>query len=236
MNILAVGANPDDVELLCSGTLAVYAARGDAVSICYLTSGDKGTSDVSPDEMAAIRKQEAQNAAEVIGAAVFPLGIPDGEVEVSMDLRRRLVETIRRARPDLLITHSGHDYMSDHNNTSRLVFDASFWAGSRMFEGIPGDAPHHSVRAPVIYMDTIGGIGFQPEQYVDITDVIDLKIEMVSQHRSQVHYMKERDGLDLIDYVKTTARFRGYQCGVRYAEGFVPERIYPSLSTKRMLP
>ena len=236
MNILAVGANPDDVEFLCSGTLAVYAKRGDSIAISYLTTGDKGTKEIPPEEMAAIRKKEAEDAARVIDADVFPLNVPDGEVEVSLALRRKLVEIVRQTKPDVLITHYPRDYMSDHNNTSRLVFEASFWAGSSSFPGDPGTAPYHVFRPPVFYMDTVGGIGFVPEEYVDITDVIDLKIEMLSQHKSQLQYMKERDGFDFLDYMKTAARYRGYQCGVAYAEGFVRERVYPSLSTKRILP
>ena len=66
--------------------------------------------------------------------------------------------------------------------------------------------------------------------------MINTKIEMLSQHKSQIRYMKERDGLDCLDYVRTMAKFRGYQCGVAYAEGFVPERVYPSLSPRRVLP
>jgi N-acetylglucosamine malate deacetylase 1 len=236
MNILAIGANPDDVEFLCAGTLAIYAKRGDTVAISYLTTGDKGSRTIPPAEMAAIRKEEAENAGCVIGARVFPLGIPDGEVEVCLALRRRLIEVIREAKPDVLITHFPRDYMSDHNNTSRLVFDASFWAGSAPFAGDPGNAAYHELRPPVFYMDTVGGIGFVPEEYVDITAVMDLKIEMLSQHKSQLQYMKERDGLDVLDYMRTAAKYRGYQCGVPYAEGFVRERIYPSVSTTRILP
>ena len=236
MNILAVGANPDDVEFLCAGTLAVYAERGDNVSICYLTTGDKGSREVPPEEMAVIRKAEAENAARVISADVFALGIPDGEVEVSLQLRRKLVEIVRKTKPDVMITHYPHDYMSDHNNTSRLVFDASFWAGAAGFQGDPDESAYHVLRPPVVYMDTVGGIGFLPEQYVDISPVMDIKIEMLSQHESQLKYMKDRDGLDLLDCMITAAKYRGYQCGVAYAEGFVPERIYPSLSAKRVLP
>ena len=236
MNILAVGANPDDVEFLCAGTLAVYANRGDTVFISYLTTGDKGSSDVPPEEMAAIRKEEAESAAGIIGATVLPLGIPDGEVEVSLPLRRRIVEIIRKTKPDVVITHYNNDYMSDHNCTSRLVFDAAFWSMPKRFAGDPDSSGCHSLCPPLFYMDTLGGIGFQPQEYVDITDVMDTKIEMLSQHKSQIRYMKERDGLDCLDYAKTMAKFRGYQCGVAYAEGFVPERVYPSLSPKRVLP
>lgn len=236
MNILAIGANPDDVEFLCAGTLAVYAKRGDSVSIAYMTTGDKGSSEIAPEEMAGVRKEEAEKAAKVIGAKLLPLGIPDGEVEVSMLLRRRVVEVIRQVRPDMMITHSPNDYMSDHNYTSQLIVDASFWAGSKHFAGEPGKAEQAKIRPPVFFMDTLTGIGFLPQEYVDITEVMDIKIEMLSQHKSQLDYMKKRDGLDLLDYMKTAAKYRGYQCGVKYAEGFIPNRIYPSLSTKRLLP
>ena len=236
MNVLAVGANPDDVEFLCAGTLAIFARRGDRVSIAYLTKGDKGSSRLSPQEIAGIRQQEAQSAAAVIGAELHALGLPDGEVVVSLELRRRVVEVIRAARPDMIITHHPHDYMSDHNCTSRLVFDASFWAGSRHFEGDPGGQPHCDRRPPLYYMDTVGGIGFIPQEYVDITEVMEVKTAMLSQHKSQIRYMKERDGLDFLDCMSTAARYRGFQCGVAYAEGFIPERIYPSLATRRLLP
>ena len=82
MKILAVGANPDDVELLCAGTLALYAEKGHAVSMCYLTTGDKGGEGIPQSEIAAARRRETEKAADLIGADVFPLGIPDGEVEV----------------------------------------------------------------------------------------------------------------------------------------------------------
>lgn len=236
MNILAVGANPDDVEILCAGTLALYAQRGDAVSIGYLTTGDKGSMDVSPGEMADIRRREAENAAGVIGARLIPLGLPDGGVEVTMELRRRVVEMVRQAQADVIITHCSQDYMSDHNATSRLVFDASFWAGVAGFAGDPGKTPALSGMAPVYYMEPVGGIGFVPQDYVDITPVMDAKVAMLAKHESQLRFMKERDGLDMIDYVRTVAKFRGYQCGVPYAEGFIPERVYPTLSPKRLLP
>lgn len=236
MNILAVGANPDDVEFLCAGTLAVYANRGDSVSIAFLTTGDKGSSEIPPEEMAEIRQKEAQNAAKIIGAKMFPLGVPDGEVEVSMGLRRKIVELIRQTKPDAVITHVHDDYMSDHNYTSQLVVDASFWAGAKHFAGVPGKAEQAETRPAIFFMDTLAGIGFVPQEYVDITEVMDIKIEMLSQHKSQLEYMKERDGLDFLDYMITAAKYRGYQCGVKYAEGFIPNRIYPSLSTKRLLP
>lgn len=236
MNILAVGANPDDIEFLCAGTLAVCAQRGDPVSISFLTRGEKGSTELAPPEMAAVRKKEAEEAAAVIGARLYPLELPDGEVEVALHLRSRLVELIRRVKPDVMITHHPGDYMSDHNCTSRLVSDASFWAAVGAFKGNPPDSPAHHCIPPVFYMDTLAGIGFVPEEYVDITKVFELKVEMLAKHQSQFKYMKTRDGIDLLDYMTTAAKYRGYQCGVRYAEGFILNKVYPSLSTRRVLP
>lgn len=236
MNILAVGANPDDVEFLCAGTLAVYAQRGDSVSIAFLTNGDKGSVESAASEIAATRKKESEQSAAVIGANLYPLDLPDGEVEVSLHLRGRLVEVIRRAKPDVILTHHPNDYMSDHNGTSRLVTDASFWAAVRAFKGSPYDSPALHCIPPVYYMDTVAGIGFVPEEYVDITAVFDRKVEMLSKHRSQLTFMMERDGFDLLDYMKTAAKYRGYQCGVKYAEGFILNKVYPSLSARRWLP
>lgn len=235
MNILAVGANPDDVEILCAGTLAVHAHRGDRIAIAILTTGDKGALDVSPEEMAALREQEARDAAAVIGAALHPLRLPDGAVEVSLALRRRLVSLIRRTAPDVIITHYERDYMSDHCYTSQLVFDASFWAGVAAFAGEPDETSDYSVRPKILAMDTVAGLGFVPEEYVDISGVIDTKLEMLACHKSQISYMQERDGFDMLDYVRTAARYRGYQCGVPYAEGFIPRRVFPSLTAREAL-
>ena len=236
MNILAVGANPDDIEFLCAGTLAKYAQRGDNVSISFLTNGDKGSLELGREEMAAIRKEESENAAAVIDASLYPLEIPDGEVEVSLDLRRRLVEIIRMVRPYVIITQHLEDYMSDHHYTSRIVFDASFWAVVAAFDGSPNVSSPHTCIPPIYYMETVAGIGCIPEEYVDITEFFDIKVEMLSKHKSQLTYMMERDNLDLLDYMTTSAKYRGYQCGVKYAEGFIKKKIYPSLSPERLLP
>lgn len=125
---------------------------------------------------------------------------------------------------------------NEGNGASRLVTDASFWATVRAFKGSPPQSPAHHRIPPVYYMDTLAGIGFVPEEYVDITKVFDLKVEMLSKHQSQLRYMQERDGVDLLDYMATAAKYRGYQCGVRYAEGFILNKVYPSLSVRRVLP
>ena len=79
---------------------------------------------------------------------------------------------------------------------------------------------------PVYYLDTLAGLGFLPEQYVDITSVFEQKREVLSRHVSQVEWMREGGGADLVDLMETMSRFRGIQCGVRYAEAFRPAHLW----------
>jgi len=235
MNILAIGANPDDVELFCSGTLIRYKKEGHKVAMCWVTTGDKGSLDISPRETTETRAEEAHKSASLIGAEAIPLGIPDGEVYHNEKMRRKLVDVIRKTEPDVIITHSSNDYMSDHTLTSQLVFEASFWAGSPGYKG-EKDLSTCQVRPFVFYMDTVTGVNFLPTEYVDITAVFEKKREVLACHQSQVKFIKERNGIDILEMMEIMARFRGLQCGVTYAEGFRRLEVYLRNTPKRLLP
>ena len=85
-------------------------------------------------------------------------------------------------------------------------------------------------------MDTLAGLGFSPTEWVDIGDFFDTKIRMLSQHQSQVKWLKDHDNIDVIEFVTTAARYRGIQAGVQYAEGFVRVLQWPRASAERLLP
>ena len=85
-------------------------------------------------------------------------------------------------------------------------------------------------------MEPYGSLNFQPVEYVDITDVIAIKREMLSKHRSQLDFMKRHYGDDMLERMEAVARFRGIQANVRYAEGFIPMLRWPRVMTKRLLP
>ena len=122
--------------------------------------------------------------------------------------------------------------MPDHTPVSRLVFDASFTAT------LPNYKSKYSEPAklvPIYYMDTLAGVGFNPTEYVDITEEIDLKMEMLECHESQLVWMREHDNIDFADMVKTCSKYRGYQCGATYAEGFRQCQVYLKGATKRLL-
>ena len=85
-------------------------------------------------------------------------------------------------------------------------------------------------------MDTLCGVNFNPTEYVDVTDYIDKKLEMLNCHESQIVWMRDHDGIDFPDMVKTCCRYRGFQCGADYAEGFTQCLVYLKGTTKRYLP
>lgn len=240
MRVLAIGAHPDDIEIACSGTLAKCVARGDTVIVCHVSSGNLGHVVIPPDELRKIRKQEAIKAGSLCGIEVIDGGFDDLEIyENNKEARDKLVDVIRYANPDFIITHDPNDYMPDHTAVSKLVFDASFTAtlpnyvcSYRRYS--KDDTPAKLV--PIFYMDTLAGVNFNPTIFVDVTETIDLKLKMLNCHESQVVWMKDHDGIDFLDMVKTCSKYRGYQCGVDFAEGFTSCQVYLKGTTKRLLP
>ena len=85
-------------------------------------------------------------------------------------------------------------------------------------------------------MDNLAGMNFNPTEYVDITDEIELKIEMLECHESQLKWMRDHDHIDFADFVRTCSKFRGLQCGVDYAEAFTQEYVWLKVVAKRLLP
>lgn len=234
MRILAVGAHPDDLEITCAGTLAKYALRGDQVVMCHVTKGDKGHFRIPSEELAEIRENEALAAARVIGAEAISMGFLDGEVPADdLPTMLRFVDVIRQAKPDVIITHAPKDYHSDHTAVSKLVLDASFHASVPY---IRTQHEFHTGVPPIYYMDTYTGLGFSPVEFVDITEVLETKRVMLSQHQSQLVWLKEHDDFDMLESLETVAKFRGFQCGVRYAEAFAPCLLPLRVRPRRLLP
>lgn len=234
MRVLAIGAHPDDIEIACSGTLAKCVKRGDTVIVCHVSNGNLGHVVIPPDELAEIRAAEAKKAGSLAGIEVVCAGFSDLDIfDNNRAARDRIVEIIQYADPDVIITHNPDDYMPDHTAVSRLVFDASFAA---TLPNYPTKTRRAAKLMPIYYMDTLAGVNFVPTEFVDITEEIDLKIEMLECHESQLVWMREHDGIDFADMVRTCSKYRGYQCGAGYAEGFRPCQVYLKGTTKRLLP
>ena len=236
MNVLALAAHPDDLEILCAGTLARFVIAGHRVVMCRAGSGDKGHSTIPSSELVKLRAREADAAAAVIGAEPLGLGYPDGCMYPDdEDTRNRFVDAIRFAEADVIITHHPDDYMVDHRAVSKLAFDASFLAT------LPYLVTAHPPIAhvpPIYYMDTLAGLGFQPTEWVDITETMQLKRDALAKHLTQADWLQTdtMGNVRPLDFIEIIARFRGLQCAVLYAEAFRPCQAWLRNAPKRLLP
>ena len=121
MRVLAIGAHPDDIEIACSGTLAKCVKRGDKVIVCHASTGNLGHVIIPPDKLTEIRKREAEKAGSLAGIEV--IGGMFNDLDIFADnkqARDKMVEVIKYAQPDFIITHDPDDYMPDHTETSSL--------------------------------------------------------------------------------------------------------------------
>lgn len=222
LDVLAVGAHPDDVELGCGGTVALLAAAGHRVGILHLTRGEAGTRG-SEEE----RRDEARASAEVLGAsAVLFLDCGDGRLRNGDDEQDALIALLRRHRPELVLAPTPSDRHPDHGRAHRLVAEASFYAGlaARRVPEAP-DLPPHRPAALLAYMQHDP---FEPSLVVDVTSVWEVKERALDCYRSQIY---QRDGArDLPETKVATRDFRlavegrarhfGLMIGATYGEPF----------------
>jgi LmbE family N-acetylglucosaminyl deacetylase len=197
INILAIGAHPDDIELGVGGTLVRHAERGDRVTMLVLTRGELGIHDD------ASRSGEQQRATEALGANLLWGGFRDGAVPSGAETITVIDDAIRRTEASLVYTHAPDDTHQDHRSASI----ASLAAARRV--------------STVLYYETPSTQHFQPTLFVDVEDALAQKIELLRTHLSQVL----RDGPLDLEAVVAQARFRGSQSRVRHAEAFETARF-----------
>jgi len=233
-SILAVHAHPDDIEFLAAGTLSALAAAGHQITIVTMTPGDGGASDQTPEAIAAIRREEAARSAARIGAAYHCAEFRDLAIFSNNDSRRRVVELLRLIRPDLILTSSPVDYLSDHEATSQLVRDACFAAPVPNYQTrVANPAPPLSAIPLLYFMDAIGGVDREgrpvlPDFHVDIRAHFATKQAMLAEHASQRAWLLRQHGID--DYLLMMERWtreNGQRAGVEFAEGFRRYKGHP---------
>ncbi len=233
MNILFVGAHPDDIETFGGGTAARYAAKGDSLFFCVATNGNVGSSTIPPDEIAAIRKKEAEAGAAVVGAKLIWLGFDDEFLFDTRETRHAFINAFRIARPDVVFCHWRQDYNPDHSISGMIVDECIHMAS---VPNIKTAEPPTTGIPHVYFMDTPAGVGFEPEIYVDITSTFAKKVEMLSKHASQNSWMKDLFGYEMEAFLEIPAKFRGLQAGVPMAEAFRPSYRWGRTFRKHLLP
>ena len=221
---MVIFAHPDD-EIGCAGTIASWTQQGSEVALVLCTNGNKGTEDpeMTPERLAQIREQEQRNAAAALGVQdVVFLGYPDGELEDTREFRGKLVREIRRFRPQVVLTHapmnrSRHAHR-DHRACGGVTLDAVYpyardpWHYAELTEA--GFQPH-KVGIVLLWGSEA------PDEFIDISDALDIKTQAMLQHRSQFVDRPSRDpNREPGQFMREAAQRMGEQAGVPFAEGF----------------
>ncbi|MBN1852248.1 MAG: PIG-L family deacetylase [Pirellulales bacterium] len=226
--VLAIGAHPDDVEFNMAGTLVLLAQAGYEPHMMNVSRSNLDSNELSEEEITRIRRQEAENSARVIQAIYHPPIADDLMIFYENSLLRRLTAIVREIQPTMVFLPSLNDYMEDHTNTARLVITACFSRAMRHYISVPPRDPtsqdvylYHA--QPHMNRDGMRVL-VMPELFVDISNVMDTKLQMLGCHESQRQWLDETQGLD--NYLETmrqsnteVARMRA-ECTWQYAEGF----------------
>jgi len=229
--ILAIMAHPDDIEFVCAGTLILLRNAGCHITMINVANGDCGSMDTPPEKIAVIRDAEAKTSAALIGADHACVGLHDLRVFRTEETQALVTEAVRRANPDIVFTHPPSDYMSDHEVTSLLARDACFIGPMPNYKtGAKNPAPVLAHPPYLYYGDRIRAIDSDGRMtdaafYVDITSVIDKKVEMLCCHASQRDWLRRQHDVDeYVEMLKAWNAARGKEVGVKYAEAFRQSR------------
>jgi LmbE family N-acetylglucosaminyl deacetylase len=240
--ILAVGAHPDDVEIMCSGTLFALRRFEYEIHVASLTLGDCGSAAHAREEISRIRHHEAIQACRVLDATYHHAGFSDLCIFNDDASNRRVTALLREIDPQIVITHSPQDYMSDHETTSLLVRNACFYAPIPNYETTELTPVKRITAIPYLYYaqpmegTDIFGERITPQFYVDVSGLIERKAEMLACHESQREWLRTHHGMD--QYIESMRRWnaslgeRAAQLSassITYAEAFRQHRghAYP---------
>jgi bacillithiol biosynthesis deacetylase BshB1 len=225
VDILCITAHPDDVEISASGTVARHIAMGRKVGYVELTAGELGTRGD-----ATIRRREAEAARHAIGAAFrYDLGLADGTFQADPASLHKVVASIRRHRPAVVITNAVRDRHPDHGRAARLVAQACFLSGLRRLVTEHEGLSQEQWR-PTLVLNMIQDRWIEPHLVVDITAHWPKKIEVLACFRSQFHDPSSTEPLsplstpDFMPALEGRGRQLGRIIGVSFGEGFTVDR------------
>ncbi|GIW97453.1 MAG: hypothetical protein KatS3mg111_0786 [Pirellulaceae bacterium] len=225
-SVLAIAAHPDDIEFVMAGTLLRLIDAGWSAHYFNVANGCCGSTEYSREHTAQIRLEEAMKAAEAIPAEFYPPIRDDLEIFYDAPTLREIAAIVRQARPTIILTHSPVDYMEDHQVVARLAVTAAFSRGMPNFPTSPPWEPfEHDVAIyhaqPHGNRDPMGHL-IVPTLYVDVSDLIDRKRQLLAHHGSQAKWLDDSQGMD--SYVETMVQLNR-EVGLlseefEYAEGW----------------
>ncbi len=226
LDILAFGVHPDDVELSCAGVLLVEKAKGKKTGIIDLTQGELGTRGT-----AETRKLEAAAAAKILGVDIREnLEMADGFFQNDETHQRGVITAIRKYQPEIILCNAPSDRHPDHGRSAKLVADAAFLSGLKKIETTDGGTTQEAWRPKYVF-HYIQDRLLQPNFVIDITAVFEKKLDAVKAYGTQFHnpgsnepqtYISTPDFLESVIY---RHKWFGKMIGVKYAEGFISEKM-----------
>ena len=222
----AIAAHPDDIEFLMAGTMMHLQDAGYELHYMNVANGCCGTTEYDAATIARIRLHEAQEAAAYVGAFFHPPICNDLEIFYDRPSLLRLASIVREVAPEIVLTHAPDDYMEDHMNACRLAVTAAF---SRCMPNFPVEPPQPAIFDPVTvyhaqpysHRDPLRRIG-ESDIFVDVTNVVERKVEMLAKHVSQKDWLDRSQGHDSYTIA---LRELDEECGrmsgmFRFAEGW----------------
>lgn len=225
-------AHPDDAEFLCAGTLVRLADSGWEIHIATATPGDCGSATLPADEIAAVRRAEGAAAAKLIGATYHCLEERDVNVVFDRIANRKAIDLFRRIAPTLVFTHPRYDYMLDHEQVHLLARSACFSYAIPNASALPridgSQVPWLYYCDPIESHDPYTGAVAPVTTYIDISQQMPRKTEMLACHASQRDWLRSHHGMDeYIDSMHRQSAGRGKLANTEYAEAFFQHRGHP---------
>jgi len=202
VNVLAVGAHPDDIELGCGGALLAHRRRGDRLGLLVMTTGEQGP------QASRSRVQEQEDAAALVGAELMWGGFEDGAVPEGRAAIDVIEEAARALAAEIVYTHTPQDTHQDHRATAV----ATLAACRRLSRILMYEAPT--------------SVSFAPSVFVDLNGLVEAKVDLLRAHVSQVL----KNGLVDLEAIEAQARYRGFQARLRQAEAFETDRFVLDLT------
>jgi bacillithiol biosynthesis deacetylase BshB1 len=226
IDVLAIGAHPDDVELSAAGTLLKHRAMGYSTGIIDLTQGELGSRGSKE-----IRKEEAAAAAKILGLTDrVNLKMADGFFEHSEENLRLLIEQIRRFKPSIVLLNAVSDRHPDHGKGSKLASEACFLAGLRRIETSWNGEAQEAHRPQFVY-HYIQDRFLKPDFVIDVTDFVEQKFDSIKAYKTQFWDPNSSEpktpisGEEFFEFLRGRMAEFGRNIGVRYAEGYTAERV-----------
>jgi bacillithiol biosynthesis deacetylase BshB1 len=228
LDILAIGVHPDDIELGCSGTIINEIKRGKQVGIVDLTQGELGTRGTIET-----RYKEAADAAMIMGVAVREnLKMRDGFFRNDEEHQMKLIRTIRKYQPSIILGNVLDDRHPDHGRAGHLIADASFLSGLAKIETKDEEGNPQQKWRPTYVLQYMQDWYHEPDVIIDISDVFEQRMNAVKAYSTQFHTTTSETGgpttyistPDFLESIIARARQMGKRIGVKYAEGFMCEK------------